>query len=150
MKNILRSIFVVMIAALLVASASIPSEAARRAAGARSFDGVWSVVIYTLYGDCPRALRYSLLIYGGGVYSQDQSFQASGAAAASGATRVTVAQGGQSASGAGRLSGNSGRGWWRTATGQCSGQWTAERHAANYGPREAVFLLPGRLICCGA
>jgi len=52
--------------------------------------------------------------------------------AASGAIRVTVAQGGQSASGAGRLSGNSGRGWWRTATGQCSGQWTAERHAANY------------------
>ncbi len=132
MKNILRSIFVVMIAALLVASASIPSEAARRAAGARSFDGVWSVVIYTLYGDCPRALRYSLLIYGGRVYSQDQSFQAYGAAAASGATRVTIAQGGQSASGAGRLSGNSGRGWWRTATGQCSGQWTAERHAANY------------------
>ena len=73
MKNILRSIFVVTIAALLVASASIPSEAARRAAGARSFDGVWSVVIYTLYGDCPRALRYSLLIYGGRVYSRDQS-----------------------------------------------------------------------------
>jgi hypothetical protein len=94
MKNILRSIFVVTIAALLVASASIPSEAARRAAGARSFDGVWSVVIYTLYGDCPRALRYSLLIYGGRVYSQDQSFQAYGAAAASGAIRVTVAQGG--------------------------------------------------------
>jgi hypothetical protein len=132
MKNILRSIFVVTIAGLLVASASIPCEAARRAAGARSFDGVWSVVIYTLYGDCPRSLRYSLLIYGGRVYSQDQSFQAYGAAAASGAIRVTVAQGGQSANGTGPLSGNSGRGWWRTATGQCSGQWTAERHAANY------------------
>ncbi len=132
MKNILRSIFVVTIAGLLVASVSIPCEAARRAAGARSFDGVWSVVIYTLYGDCPRSLRYSLLIYGGRVYSQDQSFQAYGAAAASGAIRVTVAQGGQSANGAGRLSGNSGRGRWRTAAGQCSGQWTAERHAANY------------------
>ena len=132
MKNVLRSIFVVTIAASLVASASVPSEAARRAAHVRSFDGVWSVVIYTLYGNCPQALRYSLLIYGGRVYSQDQSFQAYGAAATSGAIRVTVAQGGQSASGAGRLSGNSGRGWWRTATGECSGQWTAERHAANY------------------
>ena len=132
MKNVLRSILVATIAALLVASASIPSEAARRAARARSFDGTWSVVISTLYGDCPRALRYSLLIYGGRVYSEDQSFQAYGAAAPSGAISVTVAQGGQSASGAGRLSGNSGRGWWRTATGQCSGQWTAERRAANY------------------
>ena len=132
MKNVLRSILVVTIAGLLVASASIPSEAARRAARARAFDGTWSVVIYTLYGDCPRALRYSLLIYGGRVYSEDQSFQAYGAAAPSGAIRVTVAQGSQSASGVGRLSGNAGRGWWRTASGQCSGQWTAERRAANY------------------
>ncbi len=132
MKNFLRSIFVVTIAGLLVASASIPSEAAHRAARARSFDGTWSVVISTLYGDCPRALRYSLLIYGGRVYSEDQSFQAYGATAPSGAIRVTVAQGSQSASGAGRLSGNAGRGWWRTASGQCSGQWTAERRAANY------------------
>jgi len=132
MKNFLRSIFVVTIAGLLVVSASIPSEAARRAARARSFDGTWSVVISTVYGDCPRALRYSLLIYGGRVYSEDQSFQAYGATAPSGAIRVTVAQGSQSASGAGRLSGNAGRGWWRTASGQCSGQWTAERRAANY------------------
>ncbi len=132
MRNVLRWIFVMTIAALLVASASMPSDAARRAARARPFDGTWSVVIYTVYGDCPRALRYSLLIYGGRVYSEDQSFQASGATAPSGAIRVTVAQGGQSASGAGRLSGNAGRGWWRTASGQCSGQWTAERRVANY------------------
>jgi hypothetical protein len=132
MKNVLRSILVATVAGLLVASASIPSEAARRAARVRAYDGVWSVVIYTLRGDCPRALRYSLRIYGSQVYSEDQSFQAYGAAAASGAIRVTVAQGSQSASGVGRLSGNSGRGWWRTATGECSGQWTAERRAANY------------------
>ncbi len=132
MKNFLRSIFVVTIAGLLVASASIPSEAARRAARARSFDGTWGVVISTVYGDCPRALRYSLLIYGGRVYSEDQSFQAYGAIATSGAIRVTVAQGSQSASGVGRLSGNAGWGWWRTASGHCSGQWTAERRAANY------------------
>ena len=132
MKNFFRSIFVVTMAALLVASASIPSEAARRAARSRAYDGMWSVVIYTAYGNCPRALRYSLRIYDNRVYSEDQSFQAYGAAAASGAIRVTVAQGSQSASGVGRLSGNSGRGWWRTSTGECSGQWTAERRAANY------------------
>jgi hypothetical protein len=132
MKNFFRSIFVVTMTALLVASASIPSDAASRAARAGAYDGVWSVVIYTLYGDCIRSLRYSLRIYGGRVYSEDQSFQAYGAAAPSGAIRVTVAQGGQSASGAGRLSGNLGRGWWRASNGECSGQWTAERRAANY------------------
>jgi hypothetical protein len=40
---------------------------------------------------------------------------------------VTVAEGGRSASGVGRLSGNSGRGQWRTSTGECAGEWTAER-----------------------
>ena len=127
MKNVLRSILVATIAGLLVASASIPSEAARRAARARSFDGTWSVVIYTLYGDCPRALRYSLLIYGGRVYSEDQSFQVDGATAPSGAIRVMVAEGGQSASGVGELSGNNGQGRVADSEGQCAGQWTAVR-----------------------
>ena len=48
MQNVFRSILVATIAALLVASASIPSHAASRAARTRAFDGVWSVVIYTL------------------------------------------------------------------------------------------------------
>ena len=125
MKNALRSIFVVTVAALLLASASLPSNAARRP---NAFDGEWSVVIYTLRGDCDRALRYSLRIVGGRVQS-DQSYQAAGAVAASGAIRVVVAESGRSASGSGRLAGNNGRGWWRTETGSCSGQWTAVRRA---------------------
>jgi hypothetical protein len=40
---------------------------------------------------------------------------------------VTVSEQGQSASGTGRLSANAGAGRWRTSTGQCAGQWTAER-----------------------
>ena len=132
MKKILRSIFVVTMGALLVAIASVPSDAARRVAARYAYDGQWSVVIYTLYGDCPRALRYSLRIWRDRVVSEDPSYQAYGGVGHSGAIRVTVAQGGQSASGAGRLSGNSGRGWWRTSTGQCSGQWTAERRMREY------------------
>ena len=132
MRNVLRWIFVMTIAALLVASASIPSEAAHRAARARSFDGTWSVVISTLYGDCDRALRYSLRIADGQVLADEQSYQVAGLVAPNGVIRVVVAEGGRSASGAGRLSGNAGRGWWRTASGQCSGQWTAERRVANY------------------
>jgi hypothetical protein len=47
--------------------------------------------------------------------------------APNGEIRVVVAEGGRTASGIGRLTGNSGRGQWRTSTGQCAGQWTAVR-----------------------
>ena len=67
-----------------------------------------------------------------GVYrnvGQDGGYSVAGAVAPSGAIRVTVAEGGRSASGVGRLVGNSGSGVWRTSTGECSGQWAAARHA---------------------
>lgn len=128
MKNLVRSIFVVTFAALLLATASIPSDAARRtAAGPSIYDGTWSVAIYTQRGDCDASVRAALRIVGGRVYAEDQSYQAYGAVAPGGAVRVTIASGNRSASGSGRLSQNSGGGRWRTATGECSGQWTAER-----------------------
>ncbi len=132
MKNVLRSIFVATFAALLVASTSVPSDAARRVARPSKFDGQWSVAIYTLVGDCDRSYRYSLRIVGGRAVSEDQSYYVDGIVAPSGAIRVIVGQSGQYASGTGRLAGNSGRGSWRTSTGQCAGQWTAMRRAADY------------------
>jgi hypothetical protein len=132
MKNLLRPIFVVTFAALLPLIASIPADAAPRVGGRNAYDGSWSVVFYTLRGDCGASYRAAVRIYGGRVYAEDQSYQAYGAVGADGAVRATVVQGGQAASGAGRLRGNGGRGWWRTASGQCSGQWTAERRFANY------------------
>ena len=129
MKNLLRPILIATCAALLLMIASVPSDAARKPAGRASYDGSWSVVIYTLRGDCGRSYRAALRIYGGRVYPEDASYQASGSVAANGAVRVMVSQGGQSAGGAGRLSGNVGSGWWRMASGQCSGQWTASRQA---------------------
>jgi hypothetical protein len=132
-RNVLRSIFVAAITVVLVAGASVRSDAVvRRMARPSNFDGQWSVVIYTLQGDCDRSLRYSVRIVDGQVQAEDQSYQAAGAVAPNGVIHVVVAEGGRSASGTGRLSGNIGRGSWRTDTGQCSGQWTAERRAANY------------------
>ena len=127
MKNTLRAMLILTLASLGLASAERPSAAATRA-----YDGEWSVVIYTLRGDCNRALRYSLRIANGRVQQADQSYQAAGAVAANGNVRVVVAEGGRSANGSGRLVGNSGRGWWRTESGECSGQWTAERRMAGY------------------
>ena len=131
MRNVLRLIVGATVAGLLVANAGSPSEAASRAAPVvRPFDGTWSVVIYTLYGDCDRSLRYSVRIVDGQVHGNEQSYQVAGAVAANGVIRVTVAEGGRSASGAGRLVGNNGRGQWRTSTGKCAGEWTAVRRAS--------------------
>ena len=109
------------IAAALVATIPFAAQAAN------SYDGSWSVTIYTQAGNCPSSLRYGVRVARGRVYGDDQSYQVNGTVAPNGATRVTVSEQGQSASGTGRLSGNAGAGRWRTSTGQCAGQWTAER-----------------------
>jgi hypothetical protein len=127
MKNLSRPILVATIAVVLAASASIPSDAARRVV-----NGQWSVVIYTLVGDCDRSLRYSVRVIDGQVQADDQSYQVSGRVTPKGEIRVMVAEGGRSASGFGRLSADSGRGQWRTSTSQCSGQWTAMRRPNAY------------------
>jgi hypothetical protein len=109
------------IAAALVATIPFAARAAN------SYDGMWTVTIVTQSGNCPSSLRYGVRVAGGRVLADGQSYQVNGSVAPNGATRVTVSEQGQSASGIGRLSGNAGAGRWRTSTGQCAGQWTAER-----------------------
>ena len=115
--------FFTAMTAAAVLFAAIPSAA--RAASI--YDGMWSVTIFTQAGNCPSSLRYGVRVVRGRVFGDDQSYQVNGTVAANGATRVTVSEQGQSASGTGRLAGNTGAGRWRTSTGQCSGQWTAAR-----------------------
>jgi len=129
MKNKWRPMFAAIIAAVVMTGGSVSSEAA---VGANPYDGQWSVVIYTLRGDCDRAARYSLQIAGGRVQAQNPIYRADGEVQRSGAIRVVVTQGGRYASGSGRLAGNSGRGSWRTDNGRCSGQWTAARRTAGF------------------
>jgi hypothetical protein len=117
--------FFTAMAAAAVLVAAIPFAAR----AANSYYGLWSVTIYTQSGNCPRSLRYGVRVVGGRVLTDDQSYQVNGSVAPNGATRVTVSEQGQSASGTGRLSGNAGAGRWRTSTGQCSGQWTAARRS---------------------
>ena len=107
-----------------------PTNAARRV-GVSPYDGTWSVVIYTLRGDCG-SVRVAAQIVGGCVYSKDQSYQANGAVGANGVIRVSVVSGRLSASGSGRLSSNSGAGRWRSSRGECSGSWSASRRAGYY------------------
>jgi len=131
MKNRWRSIFAMIIGGLLLVITNVPSDAARRVARGSSYDGTWSVAIYTLRGDCG-SIRAALRIVGGRVYSEDQSYQAYGAVGSGGTIRVTLVRGSQSASGSGRLSYSSGAGRWRTSRGECSGSWSATRRAVYY------------------
>lgn len=124
MTRLWRSIFAVTVTLPLVTAASAPSNAVGRAG---AYDGEWSVVIQTLRGDCVSGVRVSVLINGSRVFPSDSSYNARGNVASNGAIRVVVARGDQSASGSGRLTRDAGSGWWRTAKGECSGQWAAER-----------------------
>jgi hypothetical protein len=127
MKSLLRVMFPAVIAGLLVATSAVPSDAVVRAG--TSFDGVWSVSIVTYQGDCNHAYRYPLRIWYGRVVKADDdpNYEVSGAVARTGHIAVTVSGGGQTASGTGRLTVNSGAGIWHSADGQCSGRWTATR-----------------------
>jgi hypothetical protein len=91
-----------------------------------SFDGSWSVVIVTTRGNCDRAYRYGVTIRSGVVYYGGSP---SGRVSPSGAVSVSVSAGGASASGSGRLRGNSGGGSWRGQSNgeRCSGSWSASR-----------------------
>ena len=131
MKKRWRLISAVTIAGLLLVISDVPSDAARRVAKGSSYDGTWSVAIYTLRGDCG-SLRAALRIVGGRVYSADGTYQAYGGVGAGGAIRVNLVRGSQSASGSGRLSFSSGAGRWRTSGGECFGTWSATRSAAYY------------------
>jgi hypothetical protein len=134
MRNVLQVISAAAMAVLLVAGSTLFSDAAPRAARyanapTTAFDGIWSVSIVTYYGDCDRGYRYPLRIWYGRVMKADNdpNYNVAGAVGRNGAIGVTVAGAGQTASGTGRLRGNSGAGIWHTVNGRCSGRWTAER-----------------------
>ena len=61
-------------AGLLFVITDAPSDAARRTAKGSSYDGTWSVAIYTLRGDCG-SLRAALRIAGGRVYSGEEAIK---------------------------------------------------------------------------
>jgi len=111
---------------LAFAAVCAPAGAAARA----NFDGNWSVLIVTNSGPCDRAHRFGLSIYKGNVsYNGSAAVSVDGRVSGNGSVRVRVLAGSQSASGAGRLSRDHGRGQWRGtgSSGSCTGSWTAQR-----------------------
>jgi hypothetical protein len=105
-------------------------SAAARAPSAQSFDGRWSVLVFTDYGTCGGGYRYGVQISDGRVfYAGSSDVDVSGRVSPRGQVRVQVRQSDQSATGTGRLSQTSGGGRWSgsSPTRQCAGHWVAER-----------------------
>src|SRR5581483_6616463 len=122
--------FAASFVSLAILTASVAPAFAAPIASAKSFDGGWSVLIVTERGTCDRAYRYPVRISNGSVgYAGTASFNVTGQVGQNGAVTVTVSRGSQSASGSGRLSLTDGTGHWRTAGGECSGTWSAERRS---------------------
>ena len=131
----LRVVAAIAVGCLVAAMPPTASQAqVKHAARApsRTYDGLWSVSILTQAGPCNASYRYPARIIAGQVVQADNdfSYRISGAVVASGAILVTVTQGGQSATGYGRLRGSSGGGRWSAGGNQCYGTWSALRRAA--------------------
>jgi hypothetical protein len=117
-----------MTGSLMDVNASLSSQAAYQIARtAGLYDGTWSIVIQTTQGNCPATIRAGVRILAGRVLPTDQGYSVDGQVAPTGAVRVNVSGAGRGAGGFGHLSRNAGHGLWRTSSGECSGQWTAER-----------------------
>lgn len=121
-----------VMAAALAGSDAHAARAAKSKAGgsAAAFDGLWSVLIITEKGNCDRGYRYAVRIKGGNVGHADpanSSFRIGGRVNAGGGIHVSVSRGDKAANGTGRMSRNAGSGRWKSAKGECSGIWQAER-----------------------
>jgi hypothetical protein len=93
-----------------------------------AYDGAWSLTINTQRGTCDPSYYFQVLI-ANGIVSHANLVKFRGRVAPSGFVRVSVAAGGKTAAGAGRLRGTSGGGRWtgRSGSDHCSGTWTAQK-----------------------
>jgi hypothetical protein len=110
--------------AFVIAAPTVAIAAPRTA-----YDGSWSLSIVTERGTCDRSYNFGVQIANGRV-TFPGLVRAGGRVASGGRVRVSVAAGGKTASGSGRLSGTAGRGRWtgRSGKDRCSGSWTAQRY----------------------
>ncbi|HYP58161.1 MAG TPA: hypothetical protein VEQ35_07745 [Beijerinckia sp.] len=118
---------------LLTTVASIAAAHAARAeetaaAGARAYDGVYVVDLYTDQGSCEKERQVIVAVAGGHVAStNDITVQSSGHIDQRGVVSLAVRRDRDVAHVAGKVNGKSGSGTWSSPTALCGGRWRAER-----------------------
>ena len=115
-------------AATVLSAIAAPGVADARMAGAGSFDGNWNVTFTPQAGNCHASNTVSFSVAGQRVSSASGG-NVTGGISGNGSVSVRITMGASSATGSGRLSGNSGAGRWSgIITGdRCSGNWRATR-----------------------
>jgi hypothetical protein len=111
-------------------AARAAAKGERVAVARDAYDGAWSVVINTQSGPCDPQYRFGVQIVNGNiVYEGGAAASAQGQVAPNGSVWVSVASGGQQATGQGRLTREVGSGTWRGqgSAGNCTGTWQAAR-----------------------
>ena len=126
-----RALKWVFLTAIVAATAGAPHAVdARRAtvAGPGTFDGIWNVMFIPQAGNCHASNSVPFMVTGTRVSSAGGG-KVTGGVSRSGSVSVQITVGASSASGSGRLAGNSGNGRWSgIITGdRCSGVWQASR-----------------------
>jgi hypothetical protein len=122
-----RWIFVATVLAAIASPGAADASQARMG-GAGSYDGTWNVTFTPQAGNCHASNTVSFAVAGQRVSSAGGG-QVSGGVSPNGSVSVRITLGVSSASGNGRLAGNSGAGRWSgIITGdRCSGSWRAAR-----------------------
>ncbi len=110
---------------LLALSVTTPAAAG---SGRSTYDGSWSLHLFTERGACDREYSFDVNILDG-LVSHPNLVRFKGSVTTKGVVHASVAVHDKFATGSGRLDGNSGRGTWtgRDANARCSGYWTAQR-----------------------
>jgi hypothetical protein len=113
-------------AAVLAGAAAAPGPADAARPGA--YDGTWNVTFTPQAGNCHSSNTVPFMVAGTRVSSAGNG-RVTGGVSRNGAVAVQITVGASSASGSGRLAGNSGVGRWSgIITGdRCSGVWQATR-----------------------
>src|SRR6202789_866076 len=122
-----RWIFAATVLAAIAAPGAADAAQAR-VGGAGSYDGNWNVTFTPQAGNCHASNTVPFTVVGQRVSSAGGG-EGNGGVSSNGSVSVQITVGASSASGSGRLAGNSGAGRWSgIITGdRCSGSWRATR-----------------------
>jgi hypothetical protein len=115
-----------MLRFLLPTVAVIAPLIASPSAEAAPFDGQWSVLLVTESGAC-EVYRVNVRVSNGRVLAGADGPEVRGSITTRGDVRLNAVYGRDTATAAGRVSGNFGLGAWNAPSRGCSGRWEAEK-----------------------
>lgn len=92
-----------------------------------AIDGTYAVTLITDAGACDAKFSWTVAVSAGTIQSSGPFLRAKGDVSPSGDVEISVTRGADTLVASGRLSGESGKGAWRSASRDCSGSWRAEK-----------------------